>query len=159
MKQRKYFTVCTAIACASMLLFSGCGNKPSTKEFNDDQLAEEILREVSFATPLSEVDDEDAAFMFMLPEDLSVDIDLYMATGTYADEFVIFDTDSADDAEKVKAIAETHISEIKASFSDYLPEEVPKIDNAILITHGEYVILCITDDHEKAASIIQSHIE
>ena len=46
----------------------------------------------------------------------------------------------------------------KDSYADYAPDQVPKLDTAVVRTCGEYVIVCVSADNEKAASVVDAYI-
>ena len=47
-----------------------------------------------------------------------------------------------------------YISETKDEMQKYKPEEVPKLDGAIVKSSGKYVVFCITADKDKANEVI-----
>lgn len=149
----------TAIAC--LLAFTACGEQPEdnndSKAFSPDSLIEDILSNVTFSGDLKKVDDESASFTFSFSEE--TEILLYRTDGYYADEFAVFTSDSASDADAVYDTVTAHVRDLKDSFTDYLPEEVPKIDDAIVEKYENYVILCITDDTDTAKDIIADYTD
>ena len=66
----------------------------------------------------------------------------------------------ADEAEAQLAIsaAEARITSQKDSFATYIPEEVPKLDNAVVETHGRYLIVCVSGQ-DNASEIISDYLE
>ena len=38
-----------------------------------------------------------------------------------------------------------HLEEQKKNFESYLPDEVPKIESALVEVKGDYVIVCVAD--------------
>jgi hypothetical protein len=42
---------------------------------------------------------------------------------------------------------------------DYQPKEMEKLKNPVLVTAGNYVILCVSDDNAKAQKIIEEIIK
>ena len=57
-----------------------------------------------------------------------------------------------------KKIIETKIDERKIDFENYLPKEVFKLENYNLESNGNYIILCISNDSDKANEIIRKNI-
>ena len=47
------------------------------------------------------------------------------------------------------------MSEQTENFTDYVPEEVPKLNDAVIITSREYAILSVSGDSAKAKDIIE----
>ena len=52
-----------------------------------------------------------------------------------------------------------HFEDMKKSFEDYLPNEAKKIDKAVIIRCGSYLIACVTSDYEKAKDVITKAIK
>ena len=60
---------------------------------------------------------------------------------------------SAEAAEALKASLEQR-NEVRISqYADYDPEEVPKLENALIISGGQYVVLLVAQDQSGAAKI------
>ena len=81
-----------------------------------------------------------------------------MGNGSFADEIVIMTAKNEADAKKNQENAKTHLEEMKTMFQDYIPKEAKKIEDAISIQSGNYVIVCITSDVNTADKIIKSAI-
>ena len=45
----------------------------------------------------------------------------------------------------------------KASFKNYVPEELKRLDNAFVVRKGNYVYLSVSADPDKAKSIIEEN--
>jgi len=39
---------------------------------------------------------------------------------------------------------------------DYNPEEMPKLENPIVVAKGNYVVLCLSGDNDNAKKVIDS---
>ena len=57
--------------------------------------------------------------------------------------------------DSVKEKINTRLQERKEAFESYLPKEVGKIENNILIVKGNYVILCISNDNKQVNNILK----
>ena len=81
-------------------------------------------------------------------------IDSYSAyicgSGAYPDEIAVFKMKSADDVNAVKSVLEKRVENQSATFKDYTPDEMYKIDGNNVVTSGNYVALIICADNAKA---------
>lgn len=88
-------------------------------------------------------------------EDMSVFI---CGSGAYPDELAVFkfkDPDSAKTgAEAVRKRLENQI----ALYTDYTPDEVYKLEDAVMITKDTWVILTVCSDNSRASEIIEDLI-
>ena len=104
-------------------------NTERAKETVDlKKVAKNIISEVSFATELKLQEDSVAGGMVDLAPNSSMQI--YMGNGTYADELILIEADSEDNAKTNLENVTKHLREIKNSFQDYLPEEAKKVEDA-----------------------------
>ncbi len=71
-------------------------------------------------------------------------------SGAYPDEIAVFKLKSADDVADVKAMLEKRVENQTATFKDYTPDEMYKIDGKNVVTSGNYVALIICADNAKA---------
>lgn len=81
-------------------------------------------------------------------------IDSYSAyicgSGAYPDEIAVFKMKSADDVNAVKSVLEKRVESQSATFKDYTPDEMYKIEGNNVVTSGNYVALIICADNAKA---------
>lgn len=87
-------------------------------------------------------------------------IDSYSAyicgSGAYPDEIAVFKMKSADDVNAVKSVLEKRVESQSATFKDYTPDEMYKIDGNNVVTSGNYVALIICADNAKAIEVFKS---
>ncbi len=78
----------------------------------------------------------------------------YTNSNATAEEIAVIKTASADYVDTVKAAYENRISDQKEACKDYLPDEMTKLDAAVIYTNGNYVVLCVSNDSAKAEQVI-----
>lgn len=127
------------------------------KTIDVDKLIQKILDNVVFDAELNKLDDSVAEGMVEVAE--GTKLQFYAGNGIYADELIIMTARNEEDAKKNQENVKIHLSETKKAFQDYIPEEAEKIDNAVSIRCGCYVIVCITSDYEKAEKTINAMIQ
>ena len=86
-------------------------------------------------------------------------LQIYLGNGTYADELIVMTGKSEKDARENQQHVRKHFEDMKKSFEDYLPNEAKKIDKAVIIRCGSYLIACVTSDYEKAKDVITKAIK
>lgn len=136
-------------AAAAALALTACGAQK--KEIDPAAVADSLLNSVAFASELEKASDTTASLMFDLPE--GTQIDLYMGNGAYSDELAIITCADGKDVATAEQAVEQHLSSLKASFEDYIPEEADKVDGAVSKTIGSTIILCVSGDENAAAAV------
>lgn len=132
-------------------------SKNAGKSIDVDALAQKILDNVAFEAELNKLDDSVAEGMVGMAEGTKLQI--YMGNGTFADELLIMTSRDEASAKKNMEHVNAHLKETAATFRDYLPEEAKKVEDAVSIRCGCYVIVCITSDYETAEKTINSVIK
>ena len=80
---------------------------------------------------------------------------MYMSSGETAEEVAVFTAPDEDTALSVKEALEDFLEEQSDAFKNYEPETVERIDDAVLEQRGVYVIMCVSDESQKAVDIIK----
>lgn len=152
---KRFFAVMLVVV---LCLTAGCG---SSSDFEIDPAAfmENLLQTVAFDCELSQLNDDAVSAFFDLPE--GTEAQVYMGSGAYADHAAIFCGADRDAANAVMEEMDQYINDLKASFEDYIPEEARKIDEAVLVQKGTYVVLCIPamEGADGAKSFIDGYFE
>ena len=79
---------------------------------------------------------------------------VYISSGATAEEIALFSFETQEEAKQAEELAEARIREQRESFESYVPEEVKKLDNAVILQSGNEVAVCVADG--KAAKEILS---
>lgn len=144
------------ILAGTLLLLSACGAPADTEDMNIDMeaLADKLLESGLFGETLNKADDGIAEILY--------DIDgasaalVYVGSGAVADELALFEFENEAEAQSAISSAETRITAQKDSFATYIPEEVPKLDHAVMETYGRYLIVCVSGG-DGASEIISDY--
>ena len=148
--------VCLLLAVVMVLSMTACGKdkKQETKEYDGAALLQAMLEQVKFDDTMSGVGEFASLYFPDLPE--SAEIEMYTGSGYYADELVLISVSKTSDLEAVKASVEVHIQQLTAQFKNYIPEEVEKIEHAIIWQGGSHTIVCISNDYAAAQRILDN---
>ena len=122
-----------------------------------EALVRRIQDKVIFEAELNKLDASVAEGMIETAEGTKLQI--YVGKGTYADELVIMTAKNESDAKRNQESVKTHLAETKKAFQDYLPEEAKKVEKAVSVRCGCYVIVCVTADYETAEKTINAFIQ
>ena len=139
--------------CAVVIALSGCGSQETNEAFNADETLKKLLEDVRYEAELEDVS-EYAGFTFSDVAD-GVDIKMYAAGGKLNDQVIFFKAGDASAAEGINNSVKTYIESLKNEAKLYNPEEVTKLDNAVIRTYDNCVFVCITNDVETAGNILK----
>ena len=136
-----------------VLVAAGCSSsQPAALDVQ--QTADKLAQEVSFQDQLTKLDQDAALKLYDLTADDVETASLYVGTGATAEEISVWQGKDADAAKKIQDAVNTRIENQKESFVDYNPEEMPKLENPVVVAKGNYVVLCLSGDNENAKKII-----
>lgn len=127
------------------------------KTIDTEKLIQKLLDNVVFDAELNRLDDSVAEGMLDTAEGTS--LQFYAGNGIYADELIVMTAKNETDAKKNQENVKAHLSETKKAFQDYIPKEAEKIEHAVSVRCGCYVIVCVTSDYEKAEKTINAIIQ
>lgn len=154
--------VCGAfLALAVMGAVTGCGSKNDNEaeaqvEIDVQKAADDILSNGSFKDKLAVVDKTIALTrLYSLDETQVKSSAFYTNSNATAEEIAVIETNSQDYVDTVKSAFETRIASQKAACKDYLPDEMPKLESAVIYSNGNYVILCVSEDNAAAKELIK----
>lgn len=135
-------------AAALCLSLSACGGEKSPQPFDPAADAQTLLATSGlFSESLTQVDKPTACMLYGIDEDLVADCAVYASTGATAEELAIFTLSSQDDVETVSTALGYRVEDRIEGLRDYLPDEVSKLENAVIKTRGASVLLVVAADY------------
>ena len=129
--------------------------KDKNIEINIEDLASKIVETNAFEDKLEKVDSEMIMENYNFSSDEIEKLVSYQGSGASSEEIVILQVKDKSKLDNVKEKINTRLQERKEAFESYLPKEVGKIENNILIVKGNYVILCISNDNKQVNNILK----
>ena len=138
-----------------VLVAAGCSSSQSVT-LDVQQTADKLSQEVSFQDQLTSLDQDAALKLYDLTADDVQAVALYVGTGATAEEISVWQGKDANAAKNIQNAVNTRIENQKESFVDYNPEEMPKLENPIVVAKGNYVVLCLSGDNDNAKKVIDS---
>lgn len=147
---KKILSVIISVFICTLVL-AGCGGT----NFDADSAVKQLMSAGIFDETLTEVSSSVTQKRLSLSEEDIESCTSYAGTKAVVDEIVLVKVSSSDAAERVKTALDRHIETQKKSYSSYRPDEVPKLDSAVIVSEGGYVILVVSKDSGKAQSIVK----
>ena len=143
---------------AGMMLAS-CGSQNEDIQVDINALAEELNTGITYQDPLAKLDDDMVGMLYSVDGLVDATV-VYMGSGATAEEIAVFDcVDAATAKDQVKPIVEKHVQSQIEAFENYVPEEVAKLNEAVVRQAGEYVDLSVSNDKDGANEIIDKYLK
>ena len=167
-KAKRFFGVfICSLAAIGLVSCAGSGGKDSTPSpsiatekpvnLNIDvaELAKEMFESGDYTDELSQLEDDmfDAVFQTVDLQMLTSKV-AYVGSGASAEQIVVAEAKDEASANKVKEALSQKVKDDISQNEDYLPQEVNKLENPVLVVDGKYVILCVSNDNDKIEQIL-----
>lgn len=81
------------------------------------------------------------------------------ASGGYAEEIAVFVLKEGKDMDDLIAKMNERIEYQKTVFADYQPREMPKLEDPVMVTDADIMVLVIADDSAQANAAIEKALE
>ncbi len=133
----------------ALVMLAGCGSATGGSKAAAADQAQSIIKDLGLTEKLEQVDDRIIQGLFFFDEGLVDEAAFYIANDKSADAVGIFKTE---DPDKVTEYVTDYLKATKEQMQNYYPDEVFKIDNAVVESGDGRVVLIISEDIEKAKS-------
>ncbi|GKX31275.1 hypothetical protein SH1V18_37550 [Vallitalea longa] len=140
----------------SLFAFVGCKNDDKEVTLDISDLATNLNEKIEFVDDLTKIDDSSIQTIYQI--DYAVASEVYVSSGATAEEIAVFELEDKEDADKAYKACEERIETQKEAFETYIPEEMEKLDNAVIKKVGKYVIVCIADNN-TAEDVISTYVD
>ena len=144
------------MVAATAVLLAGCAK--SQKTVDPAKLATRLTTEITYQDELTAVDAETVSMIYYFDDAAITQSFVYEGSGATAEEVAVFECASEDDAAKVLQAVNERVEEQKESFTDYVPEELNKLDAAVIQKTGNYVVLSVSNEADQAKKIIAEEL-
>lgn len=143
--------------CMLVILSAGCSAQ-GDKDIDIRALADELHENISEADAMIELEAGILENFYLFEEDTVADYKIYVSGNTgIAADIAVIKAASQESVASVREAVERRISDLNFNFEGYIPAQIDKISNCILVEKGSYIILCITEDYATAQTIIDSY--
>ena len=124
-------------------IFAGCAQEATG--IDAAAVLQHLLADIKFDESLTDTGDIASVYFTGLPAGATVK--LYISsTGYHADEVALITLTDEKDTDAAKASINSHLEQIRNQFHSYIPEELPKIDSAVIWQSGVYIYVVIAPD-------------
>ena len=144
----------TVVFVFMILTLSACGAE-NTK-INIEELSADLISNVEFADEMTLINEKTVESLYNINYAISQQV--YISSGATAEEVAVFELKDENDADKALDAVNQRIETQKQDFKTYIPEEIPKLENAIVKKVGQYVIVCVSSGDE-AGEIIDRYLK
>ena len=150
---------------ASTVLY-GCGGSGDAKKTSTmassaavTKVADRLLNEIKYDDKLAEAEKESLDVIYPgLPKDKIKAMKIYVSSsGGTSEEIAAFEAGDEETAKEIETKLKERVETQKTSFKNYVPEELKRLENALVIRKGNYVYLSVSGDPDKAKSIIEEN--
>ena len=154
---KKFVKVLALVLCL-MLALTACG-KGSYISFDD--VYNDLTTDIDFGGNMAEMSEIAAEnFYFIYDTDILEDYVIYMdESNATPNEIALFRLAKESDRTTVETIVQNRIKDLQIGFEDYNPDEMYKLENAVVKSNGSYVMMVICKDNSKAAEIINGYLK
>ena len=139
------------VATTVVLMLTSCQSK-EVNEVSVSKLADDMLNSTTIIAELAEMNDNNIEFLYS--EYDANDIAEYKvyacASKATCEEIAVFKAKTEDDVDDLKKMVDQRVEDLIVETRDYNPAEMPKLENPLIITKGQYVALVLADDTSKA---------
>ena len=140
------------MALALCLALAACGGGDA-KTIDINALAEEIVNASTFGEEMNQLDSSVALGIYGCAEGTSVAA--YAGAMATAEEVAVFDCGTAEAAEALVGTLEQRNQTRIGQYESYDPEEVPKLENALITSSGQYVVLLVATDPSGGRTAVE----
>ncbi len=139
--------------CVAMV---GCSKEKEVNQIDLGQLSDELLTKEEFEDKLNQIDDSMVKKLYNIDD--YVEARVYIGSGATAEELALFEFRNEKDAKEGLELVLVRIANQKDDFSSYLPQEVSKLDHAMVKQWGKYVFVCVSN-HNFSEEIILQYLQ
>ena len=145
------------VMLALCLCLTACGGGED-EGYDPANTAQALLDSGAFSQALDALDKDTAceALYGGLDPDTVEECAVYASLSAGAEEIAVFKLSGAEAAETALTALEDRVAEQREALESYQPEEVGKLDSAIVERKGNTVVLVVAEDHELARSTLDS---
>ena len=149
------FAALSSVTPGSPLSANSAAAAQTNESVDVTAVADKLKNGIEFKDELAELDEAKIEKIIGISADSYTKAKVYVSSsGGTAEEIDCFE---AKDADSAKAIADTLTARVESQkkvFENYVPEEMTKLNDPVLVTNGNYVYLCLSNDNDKAKEII-----
>ena len=153
----KHFLKLTLVAALSLLCLTACGKGGKNVEVDVEALASALQSEDCNQRYSYPGCSRDVLFHLFVESDQMEAGAAYLSSGATACEVAVIQSKDASQTKEVEKLFENRVTNQSNLYASYAPEEVTRLDAAIIKSAGSYTVLCVCDDTDKAEEILKEY--
>ena len=149
------------VAFVCVLTMSACGSRSEVEVFTLESL-NRVQEAGAFSEELEELDADTAFMLYQLAdydlsrEDLTEAAVMRSAGATCEEGAVLIFSDADKAAKAAEAVGDYLEGQIEAN-ADYRPNEIPKLEGAVLITRANTLLMVVPNDAAAVRNLFEYH--
>lgn len=161
MKNFKRFSLLLGAAVLSVGLMAGCaksGTDDAALSVDLSSAADSIRNAGGYTEELVSLDESTIPANYPKLELDRVESFTCNVSGSMAtpEEVSIFLAKTPEDVESIRAAVDRRVEDQTFNFEDYRPEEMPKLENAVIIERGRYVFYAVCENADAVRDVIEA---
>ncbi len=142
------------MAAMFVLSLTACGSGGGKKNVDMAKLSADLQGTITSGS-LGEVSSDIMAATYFLDTSKISESTAALNSGASACEVAIVKCSDDSYVKEAEQLFQTRVDNQAALFADYNAPEAAKLDDAIIASAGDYVVLCVSDDPESAQKILK----
>ena len=138
----------TAALCLGLTACGGSGTADGKQPPAADVVTA-VAAQVAFKDNMALVDQALFSNFYRIDQEKVADTAMYTGSRATAEEVTVIKMKNATDVQLAKDAFAERLADQKLAYENYVPEELPKIENAVVYTNGAYAILVVANDTSK----------
>ncbi|MGI5823477.1 MAG: DUF4358 domain-containing protein [Dethiobacteria bacterium] len=149
------------IFLTTVIVLPGCNTQSADEDvtLNVAECASTLKERIAFQDTLTAISAEMIATIYQIPAADVVQQQVYVSTGATAEEIAVFEAVDNEAAQKIETAVRERLAAQIISFEDYLPAELPKLEDPFIVVKGKYVILCVSDHNADAKKVLDTFLK
>ncbi len=133
-----------------LMLLVGCSANNSIS-FDVENISKDLVEKLDLSEKVIKLDKEDIESLLYLDEGTLDEGILYLSNTNTSDMVGIV---SSKDINELESTVKQYIEDLKVQNTNYFPEEVTKLEEALIEKKGDYVIFIVSNDNGEASKLI-----
>lgn len=151
---KKMLCIGTTICMCLLMLASCTGKDQEVSSVDVKVVADRLASEITYEDTIAETNGDMARLLYGYEEGDVKAATVYISAGATTEEAAVFECTDEAAAQRVAEGAQQRIEAQKMSVQSYKPEELSRLEQAVLRTEGHYVVLSISDAPADAEKIL-----
>lgn len=153
MKSGGKHLLAAALGLLLALGLAACGE--AAKPFDPEGTTKALTEAGAFSEELERLDTDILLRLYELDEDKVAAAVGYASTGLTAEEAAVFEMTDEAAAKEVESALKAHLDYQIESNEDYRPQEMPKLEKAVIERRGKTLLFLVAADYSAAESVLK----